>query len=206
MVFLIFAACHLLGDYLEAIKKDFERAGKVYRSNCDDYKFPKSCHKFANYLLLGRGCKRDEKSGFTYYDKACGLGYSDSCFNLGLICTSKTFETAQPQNYVLGLKYLDKACTMGHAGACYHAGALHILGTMDKTVPQDMKKAFEYSVKGCDLGNMYACANVSQMYLKGEGVEKDEKKAQEYKAKALDFQDQSKHQFQIEFQQGLQDK
>lgn len=33
----IITVCHLLGDYLESIKKDFDKASKVYRSNCDDY-------------------------------------------------------------------------------------------------------------------------------------------------------------------------
>ena len=28
---------HLLVDYLESIKKDYNKAAKVYRSNCDDY-------------------------------------------------------------------------------------------------------------------------------------------------------------------------
>lgn len=59
--FVIFSAinfvsvCHLLGDYLESIKKDFEKASKVYRSNCDDYGYGKSCLKFGHYSFLGKG-------------------------------------------------------------------------------------------------------------------------------------------------------
>jgi len=29
-----FSACHLLGDYMEAIKGDFAKAYKVYKTNC----------------------------------------------------------------------------------------------------------------------------------------------------------------------------
>lgn len=47
--------CHLLADFLEAIKKDFEKASKVYKSNCDDYKYGKSCLKFGHYSFLGKG-------------------------------------------------------------------------------------------------------------------------------------------------------
>lgn len=47
--------CHLLADFLEAIKKDFEKASKVYRSNCDDYKYGKSCLKYGHYSFLGKG-------------------------------------------------------------------------------------------------------------------------------------------------------
>lgn len=49
------SVCHLLGDYLESIKKDFEKASKVYRSNCDDYGYGKSCLKFGHYSFLGKG-------------------------------------------------------------------------------------------------------------------------------------------------------
>lgn len=48
-------ACHLLGDYLEAVKKDYEKAAKIYKNNCDELNFGKSCYKFGNYTLLGKG-------------------------------------------------------------------------------------------------------------------------------------------------------
>lgn len=47
--------CHLLGDYLEGVKKDFEKASKVYRSTCDDYGYSKSCLKYGKYAILGKG-------------------------------------------------------------------------------------------------------------------------------------------------------
>ncbi|KAH6941106.1 hypothetical protein HPB50_013587 [Hyalomma asiaticum] len=47
--------CHRLGDYLEAIKKDFVRACNVYKNNCDNYHHGKSCFKYANYRLVGKG-------------------------------------------------------------------------------------------------------------------------------------------------------
>lgn len=40
------------------------------------------------------------------------------------------------------------------------------------------------------------------MYRKGDGVEKDEAKGEEYKKKALDMQEEFKEQMQLEFQQG----
>ena len=42
-------ACHLLGDYLEGIKKDWSKALKIYATNCDEYKHGHSCHKVAGY-------------------------------------------------------------------------------------------------------------------------------------------------------------
>ena len=67
-----------------------------------------------------------------------------------------------------------------------------------------MEKAFEFAKKACDLKNMYACANLSQMYSRGEGTPKDEKKSEYYKKMAIDMQDEvKKHQTQLQFQQGV---
>lgn len=40
---------------MESIKKDFEKASKVYRTNCDDFRYGKSCLKFGHYSFLGKG-------------------------------------------------------------------------------------------------------------------------------------------------------
>lgn len=55
VIYVSFLVCHLLADYLEAIKKDFEKASKVYKSNCDDYSYGKSCLKYGHYSFLGKG-------------------------------------------------------------------------------------------------------------------------------------------------------
>lgn len=97
-VFNLFAlihvpVCHLLGDYLESIKKDFEKASKVYRSNCDDYGYSRSCYKFGNYSFLGKGRsggKSCASEALTYYEKGCNLKDADSCLHSGLILVSRT--------------------------------------------------------------------------------------------------------------------
>lgn len=63
------AVCHLLGDYLEGIKKDFDKAAKVYRSNCDDYGYAKSCLKYGNYSFLGKGRASDKGDSLKAYAK-----------------------------------------------------------------------------------------------------------------------------------------
>ncbi|KAK9500793.1 hypothetical protein O3M35_001989 [Rhynocoris fuscipes] len=78
--------CHLLGDYLEAISKDFQKAAKVYRSNCEDYNFAKSCYKIANYHVVGRGgVEQSQEKSIKYYEKGCDLGDIDSCFRAGVV-------------------------------------------------------------------------------------------------------------------------
>lgn len=81
--------CHLLADYLEAIKKDFSKAAKVFKSNCVDYNFGKSCLKYGNYALIGRGRdKSDPEEALKYFEKGCDLGDPTSCLHAGVLLTA----------------------------------------------------------------------------------------------------------------------
>lgn len=96
---------------------------------------------------------------------------------------------------------LEKSCEAKNATACYYLSGLHIAGAKNGRkvgdliekdqydVPKDMEKAFKYAMKGCNLGNMYSCANLSQMYHKGEGVEKNQELADKFKARAVELQE-----------------
>lgn len=194
-------SCHLLGDYLEGVKKDFEKASKIFRTNCDESNYAKSCYKFANYSFLGKGGKQNMDEAYSYYLKGCTAGDPDSCLNGGLMCVSNTpTNVKREKDYKKGMELLDKACSGNNAFSCYYISGIFIQGIKDH-IEKDMKKAFDYSMKACNLGNMYACANVSQMFRKGDGTKKDEEKSEEYKKKALDMQEQHTQQSQVEFQQ-----
>ncbi|XP_061402975.1 cytochrome c oxidase assembly factor 7 homolog [Musca vetustissima] len=220
--------CHLLGDYLEGIKKDFEKASKVYKSTCDDYGYAKSCFKFGNYSFLGKGksgSKGDPKAAFSYYEKGCNLNDSDSCLHSGLLLVSRSMPKEIDRDVQKGLTYLTKSCDMNNATACFYLSGMHISGVQSKPeeynphappasqkpvkdsdyiVQKDMKKAFEFAYKACELRNMYACANLSQMYARGDGTEKNEKEAEKYKKLAIEMQEEIKKQQQtLQFQQGL---
>lgn len=235
--------CHLLGDYLEGIKKDFDKAGKVYRSNCDDYGYAKSCLKYGNYSFLGKGRasdKGDPVKAYQYYEKGCELNDPDACLHSGLLLVSKSIPKEMKRDVGKAFQYLTKSCEMNNGNACFYLSGMHISGVVkdefkakeqelhqksqqqqqqkDKpasqsslpTLPEgayvverDMQKAFEFAYKACELRNMYACANLSQMYAKGDGIPRDEKKAEKYKQLALEMQDEIKKQQQLNFQQGL---
>ena len=47
-------ACHLLGDFLEAIKQDLSKSFKIYQTNCDVYEHGHSCLKTGGYLATGK--------------------------------------------------------------------------------------------------------------------------------------------------------
>ncbi|ETN59080.1 beta-lactamase hcpA [Anopheles darlingi] len=236
--------CHLLGDYLEGIQKDFEKAAKVYRSNCDDYNYGKSCLKYGNYSFLGKGRaseKGDPAKAFNYYEKGCTLNDPDACLHSGLLLVSKLKPKEITRDVPKGFELLKKSCQMNNAGACFYLSGMYISGVKDDdgqtakgpssseatppvtatppaqpTVPltpsaavgtfvveRDMEKAFEFAYKACELRNMYACANLSQMYAKGDGTVRDEKKAEKFKQMALEMQDEVRKQQQLTFQQGL---
>ncbi|XP_043658396.1 cytochrome c oxidase assembly factor 7 homolog [Drosophila teissieri] len=229
-------ACHLLGDYLEGIKKDFEKASKVYKSTCDDYGYAKSCYKYGNYSFLGKGksgSKGDPRVAYEYYEKGCNLNDSDACLHSGLLLVSRSMPKEIDRNVPKGLEFLTKSCDMNNATACFYLSGMHILGVQKKpeqsAVPasagsgtssppagktqlkdsdyivlKDMKKAFQFAHKACELRNMYACANLSQMYARGDGIEKNEKEAEKYKKLALEMQDEVKKQQEtLGFQQGV---
>lgn len=196
--------CHLLGDYLESIKKDYNKAAKVYRSNCDDYNFGRSCYRFGTYTLLGRGGQAvDPEVAYKYYCKGCELGVSESCWNAGLMCVDNRLNVRNVKDYHKGLELLDKGCKGNDHLCCYYIGSLYITGIKEANIQKDMNKARRYSEKGCELGNIHACVNVSQMYQRGDGVAKDEEKGEMYKKRALELQDQLvKQQQTLTFQQG----
>ncbi|KAJ8921178.1 hypothetical protein NQ315_013650 [Exocentrus adspersus] len=213
--------CHLLADFLESIKKDYEKAGKVYKNNCDEYKYGRSCLKYATYNLLGRGSKKsDFKIAYDYFEKGCNLEEPDSCLNQGLLLITKNDCIELKQDVLRGMELLEKACAGKNANACYYLSGMYISGVKkadvvsnpgsskikedEYEISKNMTKAFQFALEGCNLGNMYSCANLSQMYAKGDGVDKDEKLAEKYKNMALDMQKDVQSNKTLTFQQGLQ--
>lgn len=113
---------------------------------------------------------------------------------------------------------LEKSCTGKNANACYYLSGMYIVGIKkdspsEKTnnttadlefqIPKDMKKAYEYALEGCNLGNIYSCANLSQMYSKGDGVEKSAELSEKYKKIALEMQKEIQSAQSLTFQEGL---
>ncbi|KAF8933945.1 hypothetical protein BGZ47_010580 [Haplosporangium gracile] len=77
-----------------------------------------------------------------------------------------------------------KASKQGHPRAQYDVGLLHERGYGD--VPQDQAKAFEWLFKSAVQGYVDAQAKVSQAYINGAGVLKDNIQAMEWSVKAAE--------------------
>ena len=194
--------CHLLGDFLESVKKDFSKAATIYRSTCDDYKFSRSCHKYAGYSLAGKGCTEDHPTALSYFQKGCSLGEGDSCLYAGLMKIAENDKIKVKKDYPEGINFLNASCDKGNNTGCYYLSGLYLTG-VPNVMEKDMSKAFEYTNKACELGNIFACANLSQMYKRGEGVEKNEELADKLRAKTKEMEQQLQAKFRpIEMEQG----
>lgn len=165
--------------------------------------------------------KGDAKQAYKYYERGCDLKDPDCCLHSGLLMVSKSMTSAIERDVMKGVDSLTKSCKMDNGTACFYLSGMHISGVLKKekattatptTTPQptdyivqkDMAKAFEYAARACELNNMYACANLSQMYQRGDGTEKNDTKAEQFKKKALDMQEElKKQQSELKFQQGL---
>lgn len=75
---------------MEAIKQDFEKAGKLYKVNCEEFNHGHSCFKYGNYLFSGKGnFQEDHLKAVDCFDKGCDLKFPDACLHSGLMRISK---------------------------------------------------------------------------------------------------------------------
>ncbi|CAH2058169.1 unnamed protein product, partial [Iphiclides podalirius] len=214
--------CQLLGDYLEAIKKDYKKAVTVYRTNCLDYNYGKSCLKVGNYAFLGRGRdKPDVTEALQYFEKGCELNDPVSCLHAGVLLTATSPGVTVPRDIPKGYNYLKKGCDLNDDMACNYLSGMYLVGVprnvadfnphnpeknknIDYLIKPDFRQAFQLACKACDLGNMYACANVSLMYKKGDGVEKDLEKSKKFFELAQNLKKAHETAKHVKFQQGLE--
>ncbi|XP_046972628.1 cytochrome c oxidase assembly factor 7 homolog [Vanessa cardui] len=215
--------CHLLADYLEAIKKDFDKAGKVYKSNCMEYNYGKSCLKYGNYALIGRGREKNDQEALRYFEKGCELNDPTSCLHAGLLLTATGPAITVQRDIPKGYNYLKKSCDNNEAMACHYLAGMYLTGVpknpkeynphnpeknanIDFLIKPDLKQAFQFAKRGCELGNVFACANVSLMYKKGDGVEKNLDESKKYFEIAKSLQNAHETTKELKFQQGLDNK
>ena len=103
-----------------------------------------------------------------------------------------------PPSNVKGRDLLESGCKGNDASCCYRLSLIYLLGK--HSFHRDLGEAFKYAKKGCELGSIYSCINLSQMYKRGEGTEKNEELAQQYKKRAQDMDRDRKKTVEIEFQ------
>lgn len=131
--------------------------------------------------------------GMEYLTKSCDMNNGNACFYLsGMHISGAEGPVASANNDSEPLISSSSETKLKKAA---------VKKTNDFIIQKDMEKAFTFTYKACELNNMYACANLSQMYARGEGTEKNPEKADLFKKKAIELQDELKNNKTLAFQQ-----
>ncbi|XP_076645060.1 uncharacterized protein LOC143354682 [Halictus rubicundus] len=198
-------ACHLLGDYEESIKQDYKEAAKVYKMNCDTLNYGKSCTKYGDFSLVGRGCDKNAMEAYKYMKKGCDQNDARGCYHAGVLAaTNDELEKDRAVQVAEGIRMLQKACDANDEKACFHLSGIFIAG-IKGFVEKDFPRSYKLAMKSCDSGNPYACANLSVMHRNGDGVEKSDVMAETFKNKAMKLlHELQTNKRQLKFHQGIE--
>lgn len=137
-------------------------------------------------MLFAGGLPADLKAACSSFLKSYEKGGKrsiEACHNVGLLVQDGRGNDDETSNASLARDYYSKACDGGFAPSCFNLSAMYLQGAPG--VPKDMTRALEYSLKACDLKHIWACANASRMYKLGDGVEKNDAKAEALKNRAM---------------------
>lgn len=93
----MFSDCHLLAEFLKTKENDLQKAVKLYKVNCDEYGYAKSCLEYGNFAFTGvkeKNVKSDPLEALKYFEKGCSLGSSENCLNSGMLLVSPILENS----------------------------------------------------------------------------------------------------------------
>uniref|UniRef100_A0A8R1XL85 Uncharacterized protein n=2 Tax=Onchocerca TaxID=6281 RepID=A0A8R1XL85_ONCVO len=206
-------SCQLLGEYMEAIEQNFKMAYNLFKTNCEERGFPRSCFKYAMYLLAGKECERSLKKMIGPLEKSCEANMPEGCRFLSLVHWNG--EKDRQPNSELAEKYMKKACELEDVEACWLLSTWYI-GRNAKFVtssttkikkhnpylgelPRNIDLAIKYGVRACDLGCFQSCGNVSRLYSLGDGIERDPDNAKLYLNKAKEAYKRAKSGDKVDF-------
>ncbi|XP_068098511.1 cytochrome c oxidase assembly factor 7 [Hyperolius riggenbachi] len=192
--------CYRLVEYFESIKKNFEAAAKLVKSTCEEHEHGQSCYKLGAYYATGKGgLPVDLQAAYNCFLKSCQKGGRkslDSCHNVGLLLHDGHVNNKEPDP-VKARDYYTKACDGNFSASCFNLSTMYLQGAPG--LPKDMSKALHFSERACDLGHIWACANASRIYKLGDGVTKDNTKAEKLKNRASELFRQQREAEQITF-------
>ena len=131
-------------------------------------------------FMEGIGTPKDESEAVLYIDRACSLGNTRACGNLGSLYEQGLYVE---KNLAKALSFYTKGCDLGDAGFCANLGFRFASGS---GVVKNPTKAISLFNQACDGGIAIGCHNLAVMYETGSDVGKDPAKAAEFYAKACD--------------------
>lgn len=81
----------MLAGFFRIKDNDLQKAVKLYRVNCDEYKYAESCLEYGTVAFTGfkeKNVKSDPVEALKYFEKGCHLGSSENCLNSGMLLVS----------------------------------------------------------------------------------------------------------------------
>lgn len=159
---MIVVECHLLGRFLEVVKKDDKKAIAVYKSSCRDGKNGESCYRLGQIYHSGSEGPADHVTAFYYNQQGCQLGHAKSCLNAGMANLSDGFEGCVRQDLTLAVHYLKQGCQLGSGLSCYLLAGVFNSKT-DGGQYNNPLAVLKYDFEACQLNFRLACANLKDI-------------------------------------------
>lgn len=94
--------------------------------------------------------KKNAEKAIQYYQKSCGLDFSDGCYNL-----AQFYSQIRYKNDLKAAEFYAKACQFDDMLACTELGMIYMQGRGD--IKQDDVKAKTLLTKACDNGDVAGC-------------------------------------------------
>ena len=152
--------CHGEG---QGIWKDPERAVKWYmRAAIHGHR--QAMYDLAESYMHGEGVGKNSEEAMKWYRKAAESGYGPACYRMGELCFHDDKEEA--------LQWFSKGGELNDDLSAYSAGMIYYS-------KGDYENAIKFLKISAELDNSDAYLRLSEMYLSGIGVAKNEEKAKE---------------------------
>lgn len=90
----------MLAEFLRIQENDLKKAVTLYKVNCNDYGYAKSCLEYGNVAFSGvaeNNVKSDPLEALKYFEKGCNLGSSENCLNSGMLLVSPILANTEIQ-------------------------------------------------------------------------------------------------------------
>ena len=154
-------------EYLEGFLKDYDN--------------PKAMYLIGVMCLYGLGYEKNIDAAIHYFSKGSEKGHAFCYYALG-----KIYEEGNgvERSILTAFNYYSEGAKLGNDKCLEKA---ENIGNTPELKQEFLKEALKDNLEGAEKGEPGALRSLGAMYLRGEGVEKDEKKGFEYINKAIEL-------------------
>ena len=161
----------------EGTEPDPERAKELYSKACANGQ-KESCFELAAII---QQASADDYQVIRYLERACGLGHTMACDQLGLRYRYGFGVQVDPEQ---ALVLLRRSCKGG-----FMYGCTHLAGFLEERCGGDLSKPECGEViglleRGCEAGETFACVHLAEHLEQGRGIAKDLERAKQIRAQA----------------------